>query len=178
MDFNRAFEEQHHIRHSLAIMRDVPALATTKITGRLILNRLALQLMGLKHGDRVHFIDLGAEANVDEDRFFITRGFELDGAWIGCFLQKEGTWYHSVAYNTLLTHGEFVFYDNLKMISDGYFKRHGTEKFHALKKVSMNLERYIEKSDDGATIELFSPAQGVAPQPFFKLTNWQLVTIG
>lgn len=177
MDFTRAFKEQQLIRRKLDVMREFPALATTKITGRLILNRLALKLMGLKHGDRVYFLDLGPESSVDEDRFFITRGFQLDGAWIGAILQQEGTWYHSVAYNTLLTHGDFVFCDNLKMIADGYFKRHGMEKFHALKKVTMNLERYFEQTVNGATIELFSPVQGVDPQPFFKLTNWQLTTI-
>lgn len=168
--FQKAFEKQLHTRKGLGVTERVtPKITTGAMTGQLVINAAGLKLMQLMPGDKIYLFDMGDSVPTIESRYYVTRGFQVANKWHGCKIHDNGKFNHSTFYNSLISNGVISFVDNLRMLTEGFFIRHGKEKFKANRRVTMFLERYIETSPGGIVTEEFSPAPGVAPQPFYRL---------
>lgn len=168
--FQKAFERQLLTKKGVGVAEQVtPKITTGVMTGQLIINAAGLTLMHLKPGDKLYLFDLGEAAPHPDSRYFATRGFQIEQKGYGSKIHDNGKFNHSVFYNLLISNGKISLIDNLLMLREGYFVRHSKEKFKANRRVTMFLERYIETSSEGIVTEVFSPAPGVAPQPFFRL---------
>lgn len=174
MDFAKIVK-QHYLEKPVMPFRSVAATVyTSRSTGRLKLNKAALQLMDIKPGESLYFFDLSADEKAINERLFLTKGFEFDNQIMGSRLLTGGILNNSILYNTIMSEGRLTEFDNLQMVEDGYFLRNGKEKYLAIKKTIMTIERYIEYGENNIPIDMFAPAPGISPQPFFLLKNWMI----
>lgn len=171
--FIKLFEKKYLGKMDSSTLKELPVLSSGKMTGQLTLNKKALEILGVKSGDYVYIFDMGQIDSSVNERFFITKGFFLENEWHGAKIHDLGRFNHSLMYNSIISQGAITCLDNLLMVRKGFFVRYGKEKFMATFKVRMILKPYFEEIDK-KKIDEFIPAPGVSPQPFFKLTEWQL----
>ena len=174
MDFAKVVKLQYLEKRLRAFRVDTATVYTSRLTGRLKLNRAALQLMDIKHGANLYFFDLGGDKKTINERLFLTKGFEFGHKISGSQILENGVLNNSILYNTIMSKGSFTAIDNLRMVDGGYFIRHGKEKYLAIKKATMTIEKYIENAENGEIIDVFSPAPGIEPQPIYVLRNCNL----
>ena len=173
-DFAKAVEQQHLAKRIKAILIVEATIYTSRPTGRLKFNKSAIKLMDVKPTEPIYFFDLGGDGKTINERLFLTKGFTFEHEILGSQLLKNGVLNNSIFYNTIMSEGSFAAIDNLWMVDEGYFVRHGKEKYLAIKKATMTIEKYIENDGNGEITDSFSPAPGIEPQPFYVLKNWKI----
>lgn len=173
-NFKELFETKYLDKQQKITLSQLPVISTALMTGQLILNKHAIQLLNAKVGELVYLIDIGNEETPVNERFFITNGFMMDDKWFGSKIHESGKINHSIMYNSILSKGAVTVIGNRMMVRRGYFTSAGAEKYKAKYKVRMILEPYYEESEAGR-IDKFAPAPGVSPQAFYRLNEWHIV---
>jgi len=174
MDFAKVVEQQHIAKRIKTLQVEEAKVYTSRPTGRLKFNKSAIKLMDIKPAERIYLFDIGGDGRTINERLFLTKGFEFEHEISGSQILENGVMNNSIFYNTIMSEGSFTAVDNLRMVDGGYFVRHGKEKYLAIKKATMTIEKYIENTENGESIEVFSPAPNIVPQPFYILKNWNI----
>jgi hypothetical protein len=146
-----------------------PEIIASSTKDKFVINSRAAALMGLEEGDRVVMSDLSGKPGVEsqEQRFYITKGFEYGGKPAGAKLGKAFVFSYSGPYGAIMADDVEVKECNtadLVRMGKGIIKEE-SGNFVALQKVHMEVVLVGEAS----------PMKDVPPQPIYALTNFEIV---
>lgn len=153
-----------------------PELSLDSTFNKFTVNSRARKLLNVVPGDYLLFIDIGSNASVAGERYYVTAGFlNKKGEWEGAKIGANSSFNYSVVYSTMLNHALDLNATDVseikprELMDKGLMeerKHKNGKSFIATKKIFMEVMPY----NDGEAITI-NEELGIV-QPIFALTNW------
>lgn len=177
--FHEAFERRvksHEVRrHTIG-----PQITTSSTGGLLYINQEAASLLGVTKGGRLILFDMGvvSDDSGSARQFLLTRGFKTGSRNHGSKLSLSLGFSDHPMYNVMMCNNPDIQNCNIDYLVEngiGFYRKTPSNKsvFAPYQKLTATLELYTEMDENGILQNKFSPAEGVEPQEFFKLTDFK-----
>ena len=149
-----------------------PTLVISPTKDQFTLDSKACSLIGVGVGDKVLLADMcfvNGEVNTDlANRFFITKGYKVDGVEQGAILGKTRSFSYGKVWGAMLNHEAGVNeIRSTELVKAGILIQQG-KAYISLKKGTAEVVPCVD--EDGAPV-MYEFVEG-QPQPMFSLTNF------
>jgi len=156
-----------------------PEISTSSTPGIMVLNASARKLIGVGVGDSVLMIDMKEDAESNENRYYITKGFKYNEKSFGMKISPSGSFMDSAFYRLfLLNNFDATECSKKDLLGNDLLikhkKKNGGEFLKPTFKVSAEVKQYTEITAEGNIVASFAIAPNMPGQAIFSITNIQI----
>lgn len=156
-----------------------PEITTSSTPGIMVLNASARKLIGVGIGERVLIIDMKVDAESNENRYYITKGFKYNEKSFGMKISPSGSFMNSAFYRLFLMNNFDATECSKKDLLGNdllikHKKKNGGEVLKPTVKVLAEVKQYTENTAEGNIVASFAIAPNMPGQAIFSITNIQI----